>query len=379
MQLRVISCGPGALPRICGHLSTGTVYICRFPFMTVNSSENYMQRCIALARLAKGHTAPNPLVGSVLVFADRIIGEGYHQQYGGPHAEVNCIRSVKEEDRKLISASVLYVSLEPCAHFGKTPPCADLIIEMQIPKVIIGCRDPFYAVDGKGIEKLTAAGVEVEVGVLENECVKLNRRFFTFHTRKRPHIILKWAQSGDGKIGTGNNSRIFISNEFTNRKVHQWRSEEAAILIGTRTASLDNPKLNAHLSNGPDPIKLVIDRHLLLPLSLHLFVGGSTIIFNTVKQAEHDDVLYHRLADETNLLPQILDALYGLNVLSVLVEGGRQLLQSFIDAGLWDEARVIDNEALIIKEGVDAPLLRDQRLVHTETLYTDRIRYYEKT
>ena len=202
-----------------------------------------MHRCIQLAKLGAGYVAPNPMVGAVLVQRDRIIGEGYHQQYGGPHAEVNCIASVNETDKDLISASTLYVSLEPCSHFGKTPPCADMIIKHKIPKVVIGSRDPSKEVNGKGIEKLKAAGVEVEVGILENECKTLNRRFFIFNTQHRPYIILKWAQTADHKIAGITDERLFISSEVTNRLVHKWRSEEASILVGTNTALYDDPEL----------------------------------------------------------------------------------------------------------------------------------------
>ncbi|HEV3413748.1 MAG TPA: bifunctional diaminohydroxyphosphoribosylaminopyrimidine deaminase/5-amino-6-(5-phosphoribosylamino)uracil reductase RibD, partial [Puia sp.] len=229
-----------------------------------------------LALLGAGYVAPNPMVGSVLVYSnpetgeERIIGEGYHERYGEKHAEANCIASVKEVDRPLIVRSTIYVSLEPCSHYGKQPPCADLIIEKQIPRVVVGCRDPFPQVNGRGIEKLRTAGVEVIVGVLEAECAEVNRRFFTFHTKHRPYILLKWAQSGDGKIGggigvaggtkmAGEGDRILISNEYSNRLVHKWRAEEAAILVGTRTAMMDDPALTVRLWEGPDPIRLVID------------------------------------------------------------------------------------------------------------------------
>jgi diaminohydroxyphosphoribosylaminopyrimidine deaminase / 5-amino-6-(5-phosphoribosylamino)uracil reductase len=288
-----------------------------------------MQRCLELAKKGAGYVAPNPMVGAVLVHEDKIIGEGWHQQYGEAHAEVNCIASVKEEDRSLIAQSTMYVSLEPCAHFGKTPPCVDLIVQHKVPKVIIGCRDPFEEVNGKGIEKLRAAGVEVIAGVLENECKELNKRFFTYHTKQRPYIILKWAQTADGKIASLNPSegrtsdsdkteidyssqiihqnkttsviaeagspplegreaaveRLLISNEYSNRLVHKWRSEEAAILVGTNTALLDDPELTTRLWPGPSPVRLVLDRDLKLPSSLKIFNQEvKTIIFNCIKQ-----------------------------------------------------------------------------------------------
>jgi diaminohydroxyphosphoribosylaminopyrimidine deaminase/5-amino-6-(5-phosphoribosylamino)uracil reductase len=350
--------------------------------------------------LGAGHTAPNPMVGSVLVYEDRqtgeerIIGEGYHERYGQRHAEANCVASVKEEDRPLIAQSTLYVSLEPCAHYGKQPPCADLIIDRQIPRVVVGCRDPFPQVNGKGIEKLLAAGVEVRIGVLEKECIDLNRRFLTFNTLHRPYIVLKWAQSANGKIagadgnagagidgGVGNAGarRTLISNEYTNRLVHKWRSEEAAILVGTRTALADDPALTARLWSGPDPIRLVIDKDLRLPDSLRLFDRKvRTIVFNTLRHEETDNLLYYQLATDSSLVDQVVVALTALKIQSVLVEGGARLLQSFIDEGYWDEARVITNNDLEISGGLAAPVLKDGELRGKETLLSDSIRYYKK-
>jgi diaminohydroxyphosphoribosylaminopyrimidine deaminase/5-amino-6-(5-phosphoribosylamino)uracil reductase len=348
-----------------------------------------MRRCLELALLGAGHVAPNPMVGSVLVYWDRdtgeerIIGEGYHERYGEKHAEANCIASVKEGDRALIARSTIYVSLEPCAHYGKQPPCADLIIDWQVPRVVAGCRDPFPEVNGKGIEKLRAAGVEVIVGVLEKECVELNRRFFTFHTRHRPYIVLKWAQSADGKIaggigGGGDGGRTYISNDYSNRLVHKWRAEEAAILVGTRTALLDDPALTARLWNGPDPIRLVVDKELRLPSSLRLFDGKvRTIVFNLVRHGEGGMVEYYQFAPDSSLVHQLSMALLQLKIQSVLVEGGARLLQSFIDEGYWDEARVITNNDLMIPGGLPAPELKDARLAGAESLGNDTIRYYQ--
>ena len=242
-----------------------------------------MQRCLQLAAMGAGHTAPNPMVGAVLVYADRVIGEGFHRQYGGPHAEVNCINSVTKDDLPLLAKSTLYVSMEPCSHFGKTPPCTDLIIEKKIPTVVIACRDGYHKVNGKGIEKLRAAGINVIVGILEREALELNKRFFTFHQHQRPYIILKWAQSKDGKVAplnlpagrqvphSGGNleqskgKRLLISNEVTDRLVHKWRSEEAAILVGTNTALQDDPALTTRFWPGRDPVRLVIEMELKLP------------------------------------------------------------------------------------------------------------------
>jgi diaminohydroxyphosphoribosylaminopyrimidine deaminase/5-amino-6-(5-phosphoribosylamino)uracil reductase len=361
-----------------------------------------MHRCLELASLGAGHTAPNPMVGSVLVYEDRqtgeerIIGEGYHERYGERHAEANCVTSVKAEDRPLIAQSTLYVSLEPCAHYGKQPPCADLIIDRQIPRVVVGCRDPFPQVNGKGIEKLLAAGVEVRIGVLEKECIDLNRRFLTFNTLHRPYIVLKWAQSADGKIaGEGNAGagedrgggyagkagagRTLISNEYTNRLVHKWRSEEAAILVGTHTAFADDPALTVRLWSGPDPIRLVIDNNLRLPDSLRLFDRKvPTIVFNTLRHEETENLFYYQLAADSSLVHQVVVALTALKIQSVLAEGGARLLQSFIDEGYWDEARVITNNDLEIFGGLPAPVLKDGELRGKETLLSDSIRYYKK-
>ena len=346
-----------------------------------------MQRCLQLAAMGAGKVAPNPLVGAVLVYDEKIIGEGYHEKFGEAHAEVNCINSVAEADKKFIEASALYVSLEPCAHFGKTPPCADLIIKNKIPKVVIGCRDSFEAVAGKGIERLKTAGIEVSVGILEDECLELNKRFFIFNEKKRPYIILKWAQSSDGKIAPLNPSkggnaehetatRLLISNEFTNRLVHKWRTEEAAILVGTNTALQDDPALTARFWQGNDPVRLVIDSDLKLPPHLKLFDGtAKTILFNFSKQAEEDNLVYYKLKKEESIPKQIAAALYSLNILSVIVEGGAKLLQSFIDAGFWDEARVITNSNLIIGEGLDAPVLKDSNLISQQKIKNDIIEY----
>jgi diaminohydroxyphosphoribosylaminopyrimidine deaminase / 5-amino-6-(5-phosphoribosylamino)uracil reductase len=337
-----------------------------------------MYRCIELARLGAGNVAPNPMVGAVLVHDQRIIGEGYHQQYGAAHAEVNCIDSVAEADKQFISQSTLYVSLEPCAHFGKTPPCADLIIRNNIPKVVIGCRDPFNEVNGKGIERLQSAGVTIICGVLENECKELNRRFFTFHMQHRPFIILKWAQTADGKINSGTAERLFISNDISNRLVHKWRSEEQAILIGTNTALLDDPSLNVRLAKGNNPIRLVVDMDLKLPQTLKIFNGSQrTIIFNTVKYEEGDAVAYYQVTSDVNIVQQVMNACYELKIQSLLVEGGAKLLQAFIDDDSWDEARVITNTELFVGEGLHAPSLKQQP-VEQQRILTDTISYFRR-
>ena len=351
--------------------------------MTFNSiqttHERYMHRCLELATLGSGYVAPNPLVGAVLVHEDRIIGEGYHKKYGEAHAEVNCLASVKDQDKHFISQSTLFVSLEPCAHYGKTPPCADLIIKNKIPKVIIGCRDPFKLVDGEGIQKLQNADIEVGVNVLENECRELNKRFFTFYEQHRPYIILKWAQTGNNKIAGNDSNRLYITNEYTNRLVHRWRSEEAAILVGTNTAMLDNPELTNRLWPGPSPTRLVIDMRLQLPLSLKIFDRQSrTIIFNAKKHEEKEsDILYYQVTEDVSLVHQVVNALYNLKIQSVLVEGGARLLQSFIDEEMWDEARIITNEEIRIRDGLPAPELNPAQRINSQKLFSDKIEFFK--
>ncbi len=339
--------------------------------------KQYMQRCLLLAKQGAGQVAPNPMVGAVLVHEGRIIGEGYHEHYGEAHAEVHCVNSVQPRDQTLISQSTMYVSLEPCVHFGKTPPCADLIIKSKIPRVVIGCRDSFTEVDGRGIEKLKEAGIEVATGVLEKESLDLNKRFFTFHTCRRPYIILKWAQSNDGKIAGTGPARTMISNDLTRRLVHKWRSEEAAILVGTNTALQDDPELTTRLWPGKNPLRLVIDKGLTLPGRLKLLNGSTpTIVFNHLLQEERPGLFYLQLKTDEDLLQQILATLYTRGIQSMMVEGGAMLLQSFIDAGLWDEARVLCNEQLTIGEGLLAPVLKNNLLTGEEKMGTDRISFF---
>lgn len=337
-----------------------------------------MYRCLQLAKAGAGYVAPNPMVGAVLTHDGRIIGEGWHRIYGGPHAEVNCVNSVKEEDRHLVSQSTMYVSLEPCAHFGKTPPCADLIIEKKIPAVVIACRDPFKQVNGKGVEKLQAAGVQVTLNVLEQEALALNKRFITFNTQHRPYIILKWAQTANGKMaGHDASQRLLISNDYTNRLVHQWRSEEAAILVGTNTALFDDPSLTTRLWKGANPVRLVVDMNLRLPSSLQLFNGQTkTIVFNGLQHSEQNNLLYYQVTHDVNLVHQVVHALYQLKIQSVLVEGGARLLQSFIDEGMWDEIRMITNNESVVAAGLAAPQLQTGTPVKQETHFSDTIHYF---
>lgn len=336
----------------------------------------YLQRCFQLALLGAGNVAPNPVVGAVLVYNNEIIGEGYHQKYGEAHAEVNCINKALEHHAGLIEKATLYVSLEPCSHYGKTPPCADLIIRHKIPKVVIGCRDSFEAVNGRGIERLRNAGVTVVEHVLEQEAIALNKRFFTFHRLKRPYIILKWAQTRNQVIASGTDTRLLITSGITNRLVHRWRTEEAAIMIGAKTAVKDDPLLDNRNWYGKPPQKVIVSASGELPEDLRMFQSGAaTFIFNTRKEEQQNGKWFMKV-EAAQFLENILNRLYRLEVQSVLVEGGQQLLQSFIDADLWDEARVITNTTMLA-EGIEAPRLRRQQLIKLQHLVTDEIAVYK--
>jgi diaminohydroxyphosphoribosylaminopyrimidine deaminase / 5-amino-6-(5-phosphoribosylamino)uracil reductase len=344
----------------------------------METDEIYMSRCIELASLGVGHVAPNPMVGSVIVCNGKIIGEGFHQKYGQAHAEVNAVNSVTR--RELLKSSVMYVSLEPCAHFGLTPPCADLIVREQIPKVVIGSADPFSEVAGKGIERLKKAGVEVKVGVLEKECHELNKRFFTFHTQKRPFVILKWAQTSDGFIDTDRllanyGQPTWITGEMALRLVHKVRSEENAIMIGTFTAEKDNPHLTVRHWPGDNPLRILIDKNLRLPHNLNLFDGSvPTIIYNSQKHENTGLISWVKIDFQKNIVPQMLEELYARNILSLIVEGGKQLIDSFSGSGLWDEMHVYTGN-LFFSGGVKAPLTAG-KLVAEEWLDTDNLKIF---
>jgi len=317
-----------------------------------------MKRCIELARLGAGSVAPNPMVGCVIVYQGKIIGEGFHQKYGEAHAEVNAIDAVTRSG--LLKESTLYVSLEPCAHHGLTPPCSDLIVEKQIPRVVIGTTDPFSEVAGKGIEKLRKAGIDVEVGFLENECRELNKRFFTFHEKKRPYVVLKWAQTLDGFIDIDRNRENFgeptwITGDLALRLVHQIRSEEGAILVGTNTAEKDNPSLTLRHWAGENPVRALIDRNLRLSSALNLFDGFSkTLVFNAKKNDLTNNTEWIKIDFEQEITPQILTNLYHRKILSLIVEGGKQLLEGFIRQNLWDEAHVFTGNKFFYG-GISAP------------------------
>lgn len=321
--------------------------------------EQYMQRCLDLALLGIGSVSPNPMVGAVIVHEGVVIGEGYHQQYGQAHAEVNAVNQVLERFEnaaELLKNSTIYVSLEPCAHYGKTPPCADLIIKHHIPKAVVGCRDPFEQVNGKGIEKLKEAGVEVITSVLDEECKWLNRRFFTRVKKQRPYIILKWAQTNDRFFAPEDKTQYWITGEESSRLVHKWRSEEDAILIGKNTAVIDNPKLNTRYWPGKSPKRIVIDRRLELANDLNIYDKSvETLIFNEIKTDIDGNIKYIALEDFERFVPQyILFQLYLQDIQSVIIEGGARTLNSFIEAGLWDEARIFTGQ-VVLEHGIKAP------------------------
>ena len=339
----------------------------------MGTEEKYMQRCIEIAKGGLWEAPPNPLVGAVIVADGRIIGEGYHVRHGEAHAEVNAINSVSMADRHLLKQSTIYVSLEPCAHYGKTPPCADLIIREQIPRVVVGCRDSFAQVDGKGIQKLREAGCKVTVGILEKECQRLNKKFFTVQEKHRPYVTLKWAQSADGLIDRKRDSGnpVIFSTPRTQMLTHKLRSEHAAIMVGKNTALLDNPSLNVRNWAGHSPVRVVLDRTASLPPTLHLFDGSfKTLVFTEKAMTHKPQVEYIQTDFSRPVLPQVLDQLLRRNLQSLLVEGGSQLLQSFIDENLWDEIRV-EHSPLVLQEGIPAPAVNLKK-PYTEMVFDHR-------
>ncbi|MBB6333007.1 diaminohydroxyphosphoribosylaminopyrimidine deaminase/5-amino-6-(5-phosphoribosylamino)uracil reductase [Chryseobacterium sediminis] len=318
----------------------------------MNNDELYIKRCIELAKKALGKTYPNPLVGSVIVHNGEIIGEGYHHKAGENHAEINAINSVKNKD--LIPESTIYVSLEPCAHFGKTPPCALKIKELGFKKVVIGAMDSHDKVNGKGKKIIQDAGIEVASGILEEECIELNKRFFTYHEKKRPYIILKWAESGDGFLDKDFKPTA-ISNTLVNQFVHQLRADEHAILVGTQTALNDNPSLTVRNAEGTNPVRILIDFDLKVPSKFNLYNNeAKTLVLNAVKEGSEGPIQFIKINKE-NFLPELMEALYKEQIQSVIIEGGRFTLQQFINADLWDEAIVIRNENLKLENGTKAP------------------------
>ncbi len=338
-----------------------------------------MSRCLQLAQNALPSAMPNPAVGAVLVVNDRIIGEGFTSAYGGPHAEVNAIAASMGD--KLLKKATLYVSLEPCSHFGKTPPCSDLIIAKGIKKVVVGTVDPFAEVAGRGIQKLMNAGCEVTVGILEKECRALNRRFFCFHQKKRPYIILKWAETANGFVAPTFAERkkrepVWITNPYSRQLVHKWRTEEAAILVGTTTVIEDDPQLTSRSWKGKNPKRIVLDRSGKIPVESSIFNAlAETVVLTENPKTDAKNIRYVSVKFDENLPNQICELLYKEGLQSVIVEGGTKTLQSFIDAGLWDEACVFIGQKCF-KNGLKAPEINGV-LICEKTILEDRLQIWE--
>ncbi len=338
----------------------------------------YMSRCIELAEKGQGNVAPNPLVGAVIVHNDMIIGEGYHEIFGKEHAEVNAIKDAQTRNPHIaLSDCTLYVNLEPCSHFGKTPPCTELIKFHNFKKVVIGCEDPFEKVRGSGIKSLRENGIEVVRDVLKEEALNLNRRFITFITQKRPYIILKFAQSKDNFISAEfpTEENRWISNAYSRKLVHRWRSEEQAVMVGMNTALIDNPALTLRDWPGNQPLRIVLDRKLSLPNHLKLFDQScSTLVFNELKDEELNNLQFVKINFDKDLPGNICDTLYSMSIQSVIIEGGQKLLQTFIDENKWDEARVFTAEKMI-GAGTVAPEFRG-RIVSSSSVDDDILQIY---
>lgn len=345
--------------------------------------EIYIKRAIQLAKNGLGNTYPNPMVGCVIVANNKIIGEGFTSPAGENHAEVNAIESVK--DKSLLKVATLYVTLEPCSHFGKTPPCADLIVKNKIPTVVIGTMDTNAEVSGRGVQKLTAAGINVILGTLQEQCVALNKRFFTVQEKKRPFIILKWAQTSDHFISPNQTQEepapFWITNVYSRQLVHKWRTEEQAILVGTQTVISDNPKLNARDWKGNHPIRIVLDSKLRTPRQLHLWDDSITTIFITstnqpLPQEQFTRTSFEPIDYRSHVAEQIIAILYKHQIQSVIIEGGTKTLQSFIDSGLWDEARVFTSTQNLYS-GTKAPVLQNYKSTLNYSIKEDVVNYYE--
>lgn len=339
-----------------------------------------MARCLEIAKSGLPWSMPNPSVGAVIVHNDLIIAEGYTSAYGGPHGEVNAFKHVKNPD--LLPESTLYVSLEPCSHFGKTPPCCDLVISKGIKKVVVGMVDPFSEVSGKGIEKMKQAGIEVIVGVLEKQCWESNKRFFTYHQKKRPYVILKWAQTQNGYIAPlskNENTPVWITNTYTRQWVHKLRSEEQAILVGTNTVLADNPKLDTRDYYGRSATRVIIDRELSLKTDLNIYDQSvKTILINEHKKEIDQNIHFEKMDFNSKRVNQILDILYQHKIQSVIIEGGTQTLQSFIDSNLWDEAYVCIGN-VEFTDGIVAPKLNSNTLIQQQEFMLDKVCTYKNT
>lgn len=332
-----------------------------------------MQRAMELALLGAGYVSPNPMVGCVIVNNGQIVGEGYHQKYGEPHAEVNAVNSV--QDLRLLEGATVYVTLEPCSHHGKTPPCADYLVNFPIKKVVICNQDPNPLVAGKGIAKLRQAGIEVETGVLEEKGKAVNRRFFNWITNKRPYIILKWAETSDGFIARENYDSKWISNKLSRTFVHKWRTEEDAVLVGTNTVKYDNPKLNVRDWTGRNPLRVFIDKNLEITSDFYIWdKTQDTICYNRVKQEMQGMSGFVKLNDNLKIASFIVQDLFEKNVQSIIVEGGSMLLNEFIQMNLWDEIRVFRTRK-VFDRGIPAPVFRGE-LISNHTLLDDELYVY---
>ena len=326
-----------------------------------HTDEVFMQRALELAELGRGNVSPNPMVGSVVVYEGKIIGEGWHKKYGEAHAEVNAVNAV--ENKTLLKESTVYVNLEPCSHVGKTPPCADMLISHQVKKVVVSNLDSNPRVAGNGNKKLRTAGIEVVTGIREKEGRELNKRFFTYIEKQRPYIILKWAETADGFIARENYDSKWISNEYSRQLTHKWRVEEDAIVVGTKTTAFDNPQLNVREWSGRNPVRVVIDRFLKLSDHLHVFdKKQKTILYNVLKEEEHPSLSIIRLGEE-DFLGNLLIDLYKQHIQSIFVEGGATTIDLFIKRGLWDEARIFQSPALFEK-GILAPSIQGKLIDH---------------
>ena len=338
-------------------------------------NHKFMQRALELAEMGRGHVSPNPMVGCVIVHNGQIIGEGWHRKYGEAHAEVNAINSIKDDS--LLPESTVYVTLEPCAHHGKTPPCADLLVEKNVKRVVIGGIDSNPLVGGKGIERLEEAGIQVVANLYDKQVREHNVRFFTSIEKQRPFVILKWAQTADGYVARENFDSKWISNEQSRSLVHQWRAEEDAILVGKNTAKYDNPTLNVRSWSGKDPLRLVIDLNLELSSDLKLFDGSiPTVIYNTKQSLEQGQLIYQQV-DSENLVAEILKDLHNRKIQSVIIEGGAATLATFINTGLWDEARIFTSKTQF-KNGIKAPLITG-KLVGSEDVAGDQLEIYRNS
>ena len=345
----------------------------------MKTHEFYMTRCLELAQNGFGTTSPNPMVGAVIVNNGKIIGEGWHRKAGEPHAEPNAINSVKNPE--LLKESTIYVSLEPCSHFGKTPPCTDLILEKEIPNVVIGIMDPFAKVCGNGINKLKQHGRNVTVGVLEKECEEINKRFFTFQKENRPYIILKWAETKDGYIDIirdekSENKPTWISNKYSQQLVHKWRSEEDAILVGTNTAIKDNPKLNVRTWTGKNPTRVVLDRTLRIPTDYSLFDDTVKTIIITELTKENTANTYYETVNFSveTFVSDLIKVLEKHQIQSIIIEGGNKTLQTFIDSNIWDEARIFTGQNTF-SNGVSAPKI-EGGLISEQDIEGDKLRFF---